>query len=82
MPRRTVSVPTIQQIRDHKFAGNHAQDFKMFERIDAFLFSSAPESERLEAFNIFGQRGMGEDEPGTVEQMNDYLAELRRHGCA
>lgn len=55
--RRTFT--SIQQIRDHQFAGNHFHDFAAFDAIYAFVTCATNESaHRAEACRIMADKGM------------------------
>jgi hypothetical protein len=80
MPTRKHAVPvipTIDQIRAFKWAGNHAADSRKMDAIDAYVgaFHEVDPTTCKEALTILTRDGMGE--PGECDDagLQAYLAE-------
>lgn len=54
-----IKFTSIQQIREHRFIGNHAQDSKAFNAIEQFVRNSENVDEQYEALDLMGINGMG-----------------------
>jgi hypothetical protein len=73
----SISKPTLQQIKEMQFAGNHAMDSTKFDRIDLFIRDTNESVvDRLAALKVLQEDGMGLDPTEYNEaELAAYLGE-------
>lgn len=71
MINKRVEFASIDEIRAHSWAGNHAQDRQAFNAIDRFVANFAHGlADRAEAIRIMADKGMG---MGRDEHISDEV---------
>lgn len=63
---------SIEQIREYRFLGNHAQDAKAFNAIEQFVRNSTNLDEQYEALDLMGINGMGLEPMNIAEDTKNW----------
>lgn len=73
--KETADQLTIDMIREHEFAGNHADDAPAFREIALFIQrEDIPMDQKIEALQIMQQRGMGITDTITEQTVVNFIA--------